>query len=541
MHHLKPRSLILPGAARTQRSMRRASLGCIVALAAAAVLVVPGCVTTEKTQNLPFASVPKQTAANAPKQVKVGGNGVQLGEAQRPAVTAEAFTQRMHDLLAAKKENSARHWVERYPDVALDVLRRAPASQAANTTLQAIAKDYDELCCRVDAQSGWAALYKDQAEHPDHYAAQDATRKQVLEHLHNGRAKEAADIHLASTAKGAPGVALELDALQLTGEALLQADKPKEAVATLSQARKLAGTAFPHQTVKILLLLSDAERRAGREAPAAATWKEAAELAASLVNGAHAVADPGLWERLAFLRPVTTPWPAVVAQELNHRPENLANLTPAPPILQASMPPAGTGTAEMNEANVWALIGQWHLHRAEPQAALLAFKRAETIAPDQANRDRMELCAAKALAQMDQRPATLAILNRLVENQNSELAQPAFAVLGSLLFNQGRTAQAKALLAKAVGTGEDKDWPGWAEAEADLGLACLSEHEEAEGLKRLHDAQKRFEAEGDYDLLQQCLWNEAKYLERCMKLEDAAAVRQRSNKLESGGTALETR
>ena len=262
---------------------------------------------------------------------------------------------------------------------------------------------------------------------------------------------------------------------------MLQADKPKEAVATFSQARKLAGTAFPHQTVKVLLLLSDAERRAGREAAAAATWKEAAELAASLVNGAHPVADPGLWERLAFLRPVTTPWPAVVAQELNRRPKNLANLTPAPGIVQASMAPTATGTAEMNEASVWALIGQWRLHRAEPQAALLAFKKAETFAPDQANRDRMELSPPERRRRSNQRPATLAILNRLVENQNSELAQPAFAVLGSLLFNEGRSAQAKALLAKAVGTGEDRDWPGWAEAEADLGLACLSEHEEAEG------------------------------------------------------------
>jgi len=61
----------------------------------------------------------------------------------------------------------------------------------------------------------------------------------------------------------------------------------------------------------------------------------------------------------------------------------------------------------------------------------------------------------------------------------------------------------------------------------------LTAHEEAEGLNRLHSAQRRFEAEGQFELLQQCLWNEAKYLQRVMKLEEAGAVRERGRKLES--------
>ena len=131
---------------------------------------------------------------------------------------------------------------------------------------------------------------------------------------------------------------------------------------------------------------------------------------------------------------------------------------------------------------------------------------------------------------MNQRAAAVAILTRLAEKQDSELAQPAFAVLGSLLFNEGQTAQAS-LLRRAMADG--KDWPGRAEALADLGLACLTAHEETEGLNHLHEAQKCFEAEGQYELLQQSLWNEAKYFERLMKLEDAAAVRERGRKLEA--------
>jgi len=491
----------------------------------ALVLMVPGCISSEKPSRAPLA--------NAPKQVKLGGTATQLGEAQQPAVTADAFMQRMQDLLAEQKVASARHWVERYPDVALEVLRDATAAQAANPTLQTIARDYDQCCCRVDVQSGWAALYKDRAEHPEHYAAHDAARKQVLEYMHNGRAKEAAELRLAATAKGTPGVTLELDALQLTGDALLLADRPKDAAATLAQAQKLAGSAFPHQSVKLLLLLSDAERRAGQDAQAAATWKQAAELAASLLNPLHPIADPALWERLAYLRPVNSSWPGVIGQELNRRPKTLATLTTAPVIVQASTGPAAMTKTEVNEAQVWALIGQWHFYRGEPQGALLAFKQGQAFAPDQASRDRLELCAARALAQMNQRAAAVAILNRLTENQSSELARPALAVLGSLFFNEGQVATAQALLRKAVGAGEASDWPGQAEAEADLGLACLTAHEEAEGLNRLHSAQRRFEAEGQFELLQQCLWNEAKYLQRVMKLEEAGAVRERGRKLES--------
>ena len=319
----------------------------------------------------------------------------------------------------------------------------------------------------MEPKSGWAALCKDRAEHPEHYAAQDAARKQVVEHLHSGHAKEAADVRLAATAKGTPGVVLELDALQLTGEALVQADRSKEAVAVLAQANKLAGSAFPHQTVKILLLLSDAERRSGQDSKAAATWKEAAELAASLLESPHALADPAMWERLAYLRPVNTPWPSVIALELNRRPKTLASLTVPPIIVQASVGATPSGRIDVNEAQVWAMIGQWRFNRSEPQGALLAFKQGQTFAQDQVSRDRLELCDARSLAQMNQRAAAVAILTRLAEKQDSELAQPAFAVLGSLLFNEGQTAQSLRCFARQwptakIGPVEPRPWPTWA-------------------------------------------------------------------------------
>jgi hypothetical protein len=48
-------------------------------------------------------------------------------------------------------------------------------------------------------------------------------------------------------------------------------------------------------------------RRAGDAAAAENTWREAAGLAGNLTVGSPAVADPILWERIAYLRPANTP------------------------------------------------------------------------------------------------------------------------------------------------------------------------------------------------------------------------------------------
>jgi hypothetical protein len=58
-------------------------------------------------------------------------------------------------------------------------------------------------------------------------------------------------------------------------------------------------------------------------------------------------------------------------------------------------------------------------------------------------------------------------------------------------------------------------------------------NDEAEGLARLHAAQQQFQATGEQELLQQCLWNEAAYLDHVQRIEEGNAVRRRSRQLES--------
>ncbi len=380
----------------------------------------------------------KVASTNASKQVKLGGDSLQLGDLTQPGITPDGFTRRIYDLMVERKFTTAQYMIQRYPDIALEILRNTTSQPAPDVTVQYIARLYDQECCQVDAQAGWAALLKDRVEHPERYAAHDAARKRLLADLQSNHAVD----KVAGTLRVPSGVAvpLEMDALQLTGEAQLLAGHPKEAVTAFAAAYKLAGTAFPHQSVKILLELSDAQRRAGNEALAVAAWKDAVEVAAGVLHSGRSMADPTLWERVAYMRPVTAAWTASVMQLQQKQTSTVAQTS-------ASEPSHAQSSA--NEAILWAMIGEWHLHRAEAQGALVAFKHAEGFATDENSHDRLQIGEARALAAMGQRASAVAILTRLAENSNPEIAQPALAVYGSLLFNEGQTTQALALLRKA--------------------------------------------------------------------------------------------
>ena len=77
-------------------------------------------------------------------------------------------------------------------------------------------------------------------------------------------------------------------------------NRPQEAVAAFQQALKSAGAgrdSRPYESVNVLLLLSDAQRRAGDGAAAERTWVTAAELCTDLAAGNAPLADPILMER----------------------------------------------------------------------------------------------------------------------------------------------------------------------------------------------------------------------------------------------------
>jgi hypothetical protein len=91
---------------------------------------------------------------------------------------------------------------------------------------------------------------------------------------------------------------------------------------------------------------------------------------------------------------------------------------------------------------------------------------------------------------LDQPAAATAPLVRLAGSSDPQLSRVAMAALGTAKLQTGSTKQGFNLLRRAVEEDETIDWPGRAEAEADLGLAYLLVGNEQVGLTAPKPASK---------------------------------------------------
>jgi tetratricopeptide (TPR) repeat protein len=363
----------------------------------------------------------------------------------------------------------------------------------------------------------------DRASQPERYQDYDARRQQFMTHLQNGCVRDALALALPDVARSTPGVLLQIDALRLNGIALVLDERPQEAAFVFQQALGVATQEHPYESLNIMLLDSDAWRRAGHGAGAEAAWLDAVRGMAALATAPIPIRDPLLWERAAYLRPVNCPWPAEVAQRVTDANVLVGLPSDSPTIQLAAYSPASS----TSEAPIWAAIGHSRLLRDEPQAALVALKRAESMAASPLVSGRLRLLEAKSLMRLGQTSATATLLIGLASSQEITVSHPALAMLGSLKLQQGSVPQGLNLLRRAVEQDASATWPERADAEADLGLAYLVAGDEAAGLRWLHAAQQEFEASGQAEALTQSLENEADYLESVQKYDLAKAARQR--------------
>lgn len=487
-----------------------------IVLGVLSTLALAGCVSLPLTAPLPKQSVARrdEQRISAPiegKRVQPGGACLELGEAEKAAVSPEEFLLKVNELLTEQRHESARRFIHSYPDVAQETLRHVTNEQCANVGIQFIAEVHDQQCGIRDSADGWQVLVRDRTANPARFTAYEVTRQQFVELLHSGKAGEAIALRLS---RDTPAPLLEVDAHQLMGEAYLLDNKPGDAAASFTAAIKRTSSGHPYRTVQLMLLLGEAQRRAGKKAEGTGTWQQAVLQAAQLLDRPIPVIDPLLWERAAYLRPVQCAWAAPVIKQL-----------------QFGLPTAKVGA---DEAWLWARIGQWRLDRNEPRAALVACKRAESFSVEQRFQERVQLMQAQALAQLQQPAAATAILVHLAKKSDSPEAAPALAMLGALKLNNGSTRQALALLKKAVEQGPEANWPGRGEAEANLGLAYLMVGNEEQGFRWLHAGQRRFAAAREHGLLVQSLENEARYLSKVAKASEAEQLTRRIQALESG-------
>src|ERR1700691_304824 len=110
-------------------------------------LLLPGCVLLQEETHTTGSPLVQ------PTQFKTKGAVCNLGDVEKAAVTPEEFVAHVTQLLNDLRPYSARHYVERYPDVALDALRQAANAQANNPALRYVAEIHDEQC--GTPQNGW--------------------------------------------------------------------------------------------------------------------------------------------------------------------------------------------------------------------------------------------------------------------------------------------------------------------------------------------------------------------------------------------------
>jgi hypothetical protein len=505
------------------------------------LLCITGCSSvidwSKKPPDMEAAS--KRNMAPGPIQVRVDSFGKPLREGQEATITGSEFLNQVDRLLSEQRMASLGAYVERFPDVALEVLRSTKSSEASRPAVRKVAEIYDRRWL-ASSQDGWTDLIDRRARSPKTYAAFEASRATVLEKIRQGQTQEAAGTKIVSQAESLGHPLLVIDAAQLQSLALMLDEQPAQAAEVLTRAAKLASPRDRYQTAQLLLLVSDLHRRTGNDSLADDHWQWSVELAADTIVGAHPAFDPQFWDRAAYLRPVAArQWPQTAARRLLERvfPASLAAVASSQGAIDTDLSAKNTEmpstlTPGECEAAVWGAIGLGQFERDENQSALLSLKRAESSSTREAYQDRLRLLQAVTLSRLDQVNAATAILVALAGKPNAAVARPAMATLGAQKLQKGDLAAGFKLLSKALETEPPIDWPERGKAEGDLGLAYLMRGDVANGLRWCHAAQSRFSADHDLESLTKSLSNEAKFYEHTGKKHELAATRERLNEIE---------
>ncbi len=440
----------------------------------------------------PASSPSQPSAATTARRVEMVNLTTRTQAANPSSLNVEQFTAKAAELCHDKKMGRLHRFVERYPDVALEMLRTTSPALASKGERQAVAEAYDRLFVASQESQGWRFILKDMAARPEAYQPAFDGRVRARGFIEQGRFTPAI---LLDAGGGAPLPSyLRADALRLRGIGLLLNNQPAPAAAAWQQARGLAQSDVC-VSAELDLLISDALRKAGPAfggVESAVAWNQAASEALEL----H---DPIFWERLLELKPSHAAWPRQVqARCLEHG-------------------AARTSVSEVedfDEGVIWRQTAEWRLERNEASAALLSFAQAESQSASARAKGEARIGQARSLIAMGQSTPAMAILSAVVQQPDPSVSCHALAVMGVINLQQGQEAEGLKMLRRAVENTDHARWPGFSLAQADLALACLAAGKEKDGLRLLHEAQDAFKSEGRLADLCQCLANEAAYLRK---------------------------
>lgn len=475
-------------------------------LAVLALLFV-ACSSSDKEVKSSNDAAAQKSPKLAPRSPRIEVSGSRLlGEAEQSRFDSAQFYEKVASLLERKRKASARRLVERFPELATQVLRNSFDQKAADKVILWMALFHDEHSAASKQNNNWyRTLTKrsSQAQALRDYQRIRATTKQALA---RGEPKLLPDLGGDLTRFGSHEA---IEGYELRGLTYLLGEEFAKAIPDFEKVLELGRAHDPLRAAHGALWLSDASRRNGDKEAAQKAWTQAVELGSESLLQKRPLCSPRFWEQAAYMKPSGMAYPKLsnerLAAFLGLKAEGLKG-----------------------ELLVWTLLTHVRGVRKEHKAALLASKKAQAICDKDELRRRLQMHEAKALLGLERPGAAQSVLTPLVKEKSPE----ASALLGSLAVQRGQLREGFLLLSGALKQNQE-DWSGRAKAEGDLGLAYLLMGNEEKGRGWLHKAQESFERTRNNEALAQSLRNEARYLKFKEREDEALILMKRVAELEN--------
>jgi hypothetical protein len=369
-----------------------------------------------------------------------------------------------------------------------------------------LADAYDRAFGPVDASAGWSAALAAAASGRQSIRDVGQRCDQLLTLFHSGDFADAAKIDPVADVPNDAPPAIRAEALRLAGLTALLNDHPDRAADLFDRALGFAQKGPRHVKFEIGLLLCESRRRCNQTTLAANAWESA-------LSAGTGIRDPQLWDRAILSKPANAQWP------------------PDASIVRTGEPDFAPGQSP-DTGDVLIDIGKMHLSRAAAEPALLAFSRAEPETANAGKKLLARLLRAQSMIAMQQGASAVPMLDVLAKSDDPRIACRAQAIEGDALCHVLDDRQRGIpIMLNALKDSETIDWPGKSRLVANLGLYCLLEGDQDDGLRELHQAQASFTAEETWDDLAGSLKNEAAYLRQAGKTDQADAVQKRADEV----------
>ena len=443
------------------------------------MLVITVCMFAVGCASTPSRNASASKAEQQPEAgriLRLDGESVVLGEAASRPMSRQVFTRRIGQLIAAGQTNAAARLVYTYPDLARETIFASP--KISSKVRLAIAAWLDELA--KPQQGGWVMFVADQEENPSRYAAYQRTRASIWPALKRGAFAEVANLRL-NPPTDSPVPWAQIDALLLRATAMLAAGRPTQAAPLFNQASQLASAWDWRVATRAQLFAALSDSLAND--PQSSQAQRTAALEGVSLND---IRDP---MTLRLILKTQT---------------DMGSVLTTPPV-----------------RSVLAALGHLEMRRGSPQAALLAWRAAESKPGNDPSTDTLRLLQAESLIALQQEDAAIAMLTGLAQSRQQTQVRPnALVMLGLIHLKRNQVDIALAMFKEAVNKSTPQSHPA---VHADVGLALLSTGQSRAGWLRLEEARAAYQAQGDQKAVQQLLRNQLRYAE---SMGDSVLARQ---------------